>query len=60
MTVISVVNRARGGFVYNKTNRDHPKYNIVMIGYKTEKSPEDQRRFPVTHTPVKDLQLTPV
>ena len=40
-----------------RTNRDHPNYNIIEIGQKTKKSPEDFRRLPNAQTPVKDHQL---
>ena len=39
-------------------NRDHPDYSIVEISQNTEKSPGNQRRLAVTHTPVKNYQLT--
>ena len=41
-----------------KPSGDHSKYSIVEIGQNTKKSPGDLRRFAVTHTPVKDHQLT--
>ena len=41
-----------------RTNSDHPNYNITKIGQNTEKSPRDLRKLAVTQTPVKDHQLT--
>ena len=37
---------------------NYPNYNIVEIGQNTEKSPGDLRRLAVTHTPVKNHQIT--
>ena len=42
------------GKVENRwTSRDHPNYSIVKIGYNTDKSHGDLRKFAVTQIPVK-------
>ena len=46
-----------GGFGNKWKNRDHPNYDIGIIGQNTEKSPGDLRRLPVTQTPVINHQL---
>ena len=40
-----------------RTSGNHPNYNIIENGQKTEKSPGDLRKLVVTQTPVKDHQL---
>ena len=42
----------------DKINGDHPNYCIVVIGKNIEKSPGDLRLLAITHTLVKDPQLT--
>ena len=37
---------------------NHPNYYITENGQNTEKSPGDFRRLSVSHTPVKNHQLT--
>ena len=46
------------GIGNRRKNQNHPNCSIVEIGYNTEKSPGNLRRFAVTQTPVKDPQLT--
>ena len=46
------------GLGNKRTSGDHPNYSITEIGQDTEKSPGDLRKLTVTHTPVKDHQLT--
>ena len=41
-----------------ETIKNPANHNIVENGQDPEKSPGDLRRFAVTHTPVKDHQLT--
>ena len=47
-----------GGTGDQRENRDHTDHSIVKIDENTEKSPGDLRRLAVTHTSVKDHQLT--
>ena len=35
--------------------RDHPNYNIVLVGKTTKKSPRELRRLAVSLTPMKTL-----
>ena len=37
-----------------RTRIDHLNWSIIKIGYNTEKSPGDLRRFAVAQTPVKE------
>ena len=42
----------------HSTSKDHPNYCITKIEKNTEKSPGNLRRFAVTHTLVRNHQLT--
>ena len=44
--------------VNQKTNQDHPDYNIVEIGQNSEKTPGNLRRLTVTPSSVKNHQQT--
>ena len=46
-----------GGLGSWRTSRDHSNYRIIENGQNTEKSLGELRRFAVTQTPMKDLQL---
>ena len=50
--------KGTGRVTKKRTNRDNPKYSMVDIDQNTEKRTEDQMRFAVTQTPVKDHHLT--
>ena len=47
-----------GGLENKRTSEDHLNNSIVGIGQNTEKCSIDLKRLAVTHTPVKDHQLT--
>ena len=49
--------KGTGGLGGRRVSGDHPNYNIIESGQKTEKSPGNLRRLAVTQTPVKDYQL---
>ena len=40
-----------------RKNRDHPYHSFIKIGENTRKIPEEQRRFAVTKTSVKNYLL---
>ena len=47
-----------GGFGSWRPSGDHPNNSIIEDGQNTEMSPGVLRRLAVTHTPLKDHQLT--
>ena len=52
------INKVMGGVGQRRTSENHPNYCITEIGENIEKTHGDLRRFAVTQTTVKDLQLT--
>ena len=49
------------GLGNKRTRRDHKNDTIIIIiSQNTEKNPGELKRFPVTQTPVRNHQLTPV
>ena len=46
------------GLKIQRTSRDYPDYSLYKIGQNTEKSPGNLMTLAVTHTLVKDNQLT--
>ena len=52
------VDKGIGGVRNKKTSEDHPNDSIIKNSQNTKKSPGDLRRLAVTHTPVRNYQLT--
>ena len=55
---LGTITKRPGGLGSWRTGRDYPNDSITENGHNPETSPGDLRRLAVTHTPVKDRQLT--